>query len=443
MAKIIIKNGEVVSGRGVVKKDILIDGGKIAGVFERGKCKEKADEIDVKGKVVLPGVVDVHVHFRDPGEVYKEGFESGSRAAAAGGVTTVCDMPNNKPPVLTCKDLEAKRKLVSGRSYVDYGFYIGYDGKNIDEINRASNIPGVKVYCADSTGNMGVDGKALEELFEKVDKKKMLVFHAEDADCIRKKYDEYMSEFAGREADAPASIHSKIRDMECAAIMVKTLCELAKKHTRPIHICHVSTEEELDVIAEYKKYGVTCEVAPHHLTLCDDDYEYLGNYIKVNPPVRSRFEIFGLWKNLKAGVIDIVASDHAPHTKEEKDEPYVTAPAGVPGVEMLLPILLNTVNNEGMTLEEVAQLCCEKPAEIFGIMNKGKIAVGYDADIVIVDMDMEKEFKNGDVFSKCGWSPYSGSVFKGWPVMTFVGGEMIYKEGKIVSKPQGKEAVFA
>lgn len=440
MNQILLKNGEVVTDRGVQKVDILIGNGKIVNVAQGIHSKEKIEIVDCSGKTILPGLIDVHVHFRQPGEEYKENFETGSRAAASGGVTTVFDMPNNKPPILTVKDLEKKRALIKGKSYVNYGLYIACNGKNIDEVNSAKNVAGVKVYCA-GKDELSVSEKDLENIFKKMDKKKLLVFHAEDPKCIEQREKEYLVEFGGR--DVNPAIHSKIRAPECALSMVKKLCALVKKYPRPIHFCHVSTEAELEVIAEHKKYGVTCEVAPQYLVLSDSDYEYLGNFIKMNPPVRERLEVFGVWKNLKAGNVDVIASDHAPHERLEKSLEYLNVPSGVPGVETTLPIFLNSVNDEGLSIEEVVRMCCTRPAEIFGVRNKGKIEEGFDADLVVVDMEKDRELQDKDIVSKCGWSPYFGSTFKGWPVMTFVDGEMVFKDGESVGVKHGKEIEFS
>lgn len=447
MSKFILKNGQIVSSRGVLDADVLVENGKIIDVIKRGAADSgvelgsdsSVEEIDCAKKIILPGLIDAHVHFRMPGASYKEDWQTGSSAAASGGVTTVLDMPNNKPPIFSIAELEVKRKMISGRSFVNYGLYMGFNGENFREINKAEGIPGVKIYCAHSTGKIGVGSDHVEKAFTEIDRDKLLVFHAEDEECIEKHRAEVMAD--GDDVEPIA--HSRIRDPKCALKMVKRLCELAKDHNRPIHICHVSTEAEIDVINEYRGVGVTCEVAPHHLVLSEDDYDYLGNFIKVNPPVRSQVDVFGLWKCLKMGMIDIIATDHAPHTSEEKEVPYVQAPSGLPGVETLLPILLNTVNNDGMTLEEVVKLCCERPAEIFKLEGKGKIEKGFDADLVVVDMDMEKTLQNEDVFSKCGWSPYADSVFMGWPIMTFVDGQLVFESGKIVGNPLGNDVKFA
>lgn len=422
---------------GVFKADLLIVGDKIEGFYKPGDDVRADEIIDCSGKLILPGVIDAHVHFREPGQSYKEDWESGSRVALSGGVTTVFDMPNNDPPIVSVKALEAKRKLVNGRSYINYGFFIGYNGKNLQEVNAASGVPGVKLYMANSTGDMGVDF-GIEELFRGCNK--LVVVHAEDEKCIAENLKRYLAEFAGREID-PA-VHSKIRASSCAVLAVKQLCILAKKTGHKVHIAHVSTGSELEIIAEHKKFGVSCEVAPHHLLFCEDDYETKGNLIKMNPPVRSRVDLFALWKGLKFGEIDIIATDHAPHTIEEKSQDYLKVPSGVPGVGMMLPIMLNAVNDEGLEIPELVKLCCERPAEIFGVKGKGKLEEGYDADIVVVDMDIEKKIVREDVKDKCGWSPYEGSTFKGWPVMTFVGGELKYKDGKVLGKASGKEVKF-
>ncbi|MBL4694469.1 dihydroorotase [Candidatus Gracilibacteria bacterium] len=430
--KILLKNGEVVSSDGVEEVDVLIEDGKIVEILKRGEFEGEAEEIDCLGKMVLPGFIDAHVHFRDFEQAYKEDWTSGSRAAVAGGVTTVLDMPNNSPPIITFDDLENKRKHINGKTYCNYGLYMGANGSNIEDIKKVKNVPAVKIYCAHSTGKMGVSGSAIEQVFKETDKR--IVVHAEDEEIVSANTKKYLKE------NSDVHVHSKIRSVEAAVSEVKKVCALSDKYSNALHIAHVSTEAELEVIAQHD--GVTCEVAPHHLIISEDDYEYYGNYIRVNPPVRSRQEVFSLWKAVKMGMVDIIATDHATHTPEEKERPYNEAPSGIPEVETTLPIMMNMVNDEAFYIEEVVAMCCERPAKIFGIENKGKIEVGYDADIVVVDMEEERKLENENLFTKCGWSPYSGSSFKGWPVMTFVNGQMVFKDGKIVGKPQGQEAKF-
>ena len=437
MATILLRNGEVGCGLGVYDGDILIEGGKILKILDRGHRLKGDKEIDCKGKLILPGLIDAHVHFRGGKESYKEDFETGSMAAVAGGVTTVLDMPNNRPPILSKKDLDAKRKSVKGGAYCNYGFFIGFDGKNLKEISLVKNVAGVKVYMCNSTGEMGVGAKSVGKLFNKC--KQIIVVHAEDGKCIFENEKSYLHEFKGRQIDP--SVHSKIHSPKCASIAVKAVCELAKKSGKKVHIAHLSTEGELEIVNKYRKakVNVTCEVAPHHLVLSENDYEHLGNLIKINPPVRSNEDLFAMWKGIKFGEIDIIATDHAPHALVEKELDYVRAPAGVPELETLLPILLNVVNDEGLTVAEVVKLCCENPAKIFGLKGKGQIEEGFDADIVIVDMEKVKKVRGADFFTKCKWSPYEGMSFEGWPVMTFVGGQIVFKDGKIVGKKVGRE----
>jgi len=442
MAKIILKNGVVVSSAGISEKDVLIENGKIAKVADRGRLKSVKDakEILLNGKMILPGLIDAHVHFRTPGFEYKEDFTTGSKAALHSGVTTVLDMPNNDPPVKGEVALAKKRATIKGKSFVNYGLYVGYTGDNVEWINKAKNVAGVKVYMAHSTGKMGV--KNFEDVFKKCER--LIVVHAEDQKIISENEKKYLAEYVGREVN-PA-VHSRIHSVEAAAKSVELVCKLAEKYNKDLHIAHVSSEEEIEIINKYKKrakgYSITCEVAPHSLILSEDDYEFLGNLIKINPAVRERSEIFSVWKSLKFGEIDIIATDHAPHMLEEKKQSYIKAPSGVPELDTLLPILLNTVNDDGLLIEEVVKLCCERPAEIFGLNGKGWIREGFDADLVVLDMDKEFKVETKNLFTKCGWSPYEGSTFKGVAEMVYVGGELAYWKGKISKKPNGKEILF-
>jgi dihydroorotase len=433
MKDLLLKNGEIVNSLGVFRQDVLISNGKIVSVGEN--ISGDFEEIDCEGKIILPGLIDAHVHFREPGSSHKEDWTTGSMAAASGGVTTVFDMPNNSPAITTVERLNEKRKLIDGRTYINYGLFIGFDGDNVDEINKAKNIPGVKFYATHSTGDMGVN-HGVEELFEHSNK--LIVVHAEDEDIIK----ENTKKYVGDRTKIDMANHSKIRSAEAAKKSVQDLCKLVKETGHRMHVAHLSTEAELEIVEKYREYGVTCEVAPHHLLLSDEDYADKGALVKMNPPVRSRMDLFGLWKGIKFGQVDIIATDHAPHTLGEKKHEYCDCPSGVPEVETTLPILLNVVNDEGLSLEEVVKLCCERPAEIFGVQNKGKIEEGYDADLVVVDMDLEKKVENKNLFTKCGWSPYDGMSFKGWPVMTFVHGELVFKEGEFVGGKVGKEVEF-
>ncbi len=432
--KYVLKNAQIVSSEEVFSGDVLIGGGKIIEVGSE-IVSDDAEVIDCEGKYLLPGVIDGHVHFREPGQSEKEDWEHGSAAAVVGGVTTVLDMPNNQPPILTVADLAAKRDLVAGRSYVNYGFYIGYNGQNLEQVNAATNVPGVKFYAADSTGDMGVtDG--VDELFAHANK--LIVVHSEDGRVIKENFNQLTAGL--NEAELVPALHSEIRSVEAAAMMTRKVCGLAKQFQARLHVAHLSTAEELAILDEYP--DVSCEVAPHHLLFCVDDYEKYGSRIRMNPPVRSSEDVFALWKGIQNGQIDIIATDHAPHTLAEKEAVFAKVPSGVPSVEMMLPIMLNAVNDEAISISRLVEMCCERPTEIFGIRNKGFVREGFDADLVLVDLDLEKRFLVQDVHSKCGWSPYEGMNIKGWPVKTFVGGELVVDEGVVCGDKVGREACF-
>ncbi|MBU1151795.1 dihydroorotase [Patescibacteria group bacterium] len=427
MNNYLLKNGEIVlPGGEVVRRDLFLKDGKIGFSGE-----DDAEIIDCEGKIILPGIIDAHVHFRDPGHTNKEDFESGSRAAVVGGITTVLDMPNNEPAIVDQALLEMKRRLVVGRAYCNYGFYIGFNGKNFDEVEGSSAVA-VKVYVANSTGDMGVSNESLEELFKQTSK--LVVVHAEDEGIIEKNREKFKGE-------TDPSVHSKIRSVEAEVKALKFVCELAKKYEKRLHIAHLSSADGLKLVQNYRKW-VTCEVAPHHLFLTVDDYGVLKNRLKVNPPVRGHEDAFALWLGIKHQKIDMVATDHAPHTLEEKDLGYIYVPAGVPEVETLLPMFLNMVNDDGMSFGDLVRVLCEKPAEIFGLKGKGRIEEGMDGDVVVVDMELERKVGELGYLSKCGWSPYHGSLFKGWPVKVFVGGELVADDGKVVGEARGREIIF-
>lgn len=419
--------------------NILLDDDKIQGVYDFDDYPQSDIVIDCEGKLIFPGLIDVHVHMRDPGHTHKEDFETGSASAVAGGVTTVLDMPNNNPPILNSADLHAKRELIKNRAYCNYGFYIGFDGKNLDGI-ISSDAVAVKFFTSHSTGDMGVENtKAVENLFKY--SKKLIVVHAEDHATIKENFDLYFGSSADKEQNlGKPFLHSKIRSSEAASKAVRYVCELSKKFGSKLHIAHVSTEQELEVLKEYPQ--VTCEVSPHHLFLCDDDYSGSGNLLKINPPLRSRLDVFALWKAIKFGEIDIFATDHAPHTLEEKEQDYLSSPSGAPELDTFGPLLFNSVNDEGLTIEEIVKLCCETPAKIFNLKNKGKIEAGFDADLIVVDMDLEKKVERKNLFTKCGWSPYENMTLKGWPVKTFVNGKLVFEDGKLLGEKVGKECVY-
>ncbi|MBI4127275.1 dihydroorotase [Candidatus Peregrinibacteria bacterium] len=415
--KIVFESATFATPEGGTVSDLFTADGKIVNAFP----KSEADRIvDCRGKFLMPGVIDCHVHFREPGGEYKEDWNSGSRAAVIGGVTTVLDMPNTNPPTVSLEALEEKRKLVHGRSYVNYGFFFGVDGANFDGMASVRNVPGYKMYMGSSTGSLLADKPEVWEKAFRIAKSKNLpiVVHAEDE----------------------ASIKAGKRDCDCAMIAVDAALQLRKTIGNKLHIAHVSCAGELSLIQKNHNSDLTCEVCPHHLYFSIGDMH--DAYLKMYPPLRREEDLRALWEGIRSGAVNIIATDHAPHSLEEKAQALDTAPAGVPGVEFVLPLMLNEVNNKMLSFERLIELLCRHPAAIFGIKNKGRLEVGYDADLVLVDMTIEKTITRDMVLSKCGWSPYEGYKLKGWPVMTVVGGEVVCENREVLGGKLGRECDF-
>lgn len=418
MSQLVLKNGHVVLSESVINADVVIENGKIAEISKSGFSGKAKREIDCSGKHILPGCIDVHVHFREPGLTHKEDFSTGSVAALAGGVTTILDMPNTLPPTVTIEALRDKNDLAKEKCKCNFGFHFGVSEHHFNEIRKATREPNVhsfKAYVGESTGDMRVPYDLLEHVFEETPK--VITVHAEDHFFIK----ENEEKFKGSQ---DPSVHSLIRSEVCAEEAVKHVLHLAKKHDHKVHIAHVSTALELIVIRKFKNQNVTCEVTPHHLFLNIGEYEKQGNFVKTNPPLRTRSDQEALWAAIDDGTVDIIASDHAPHTFAEKDVTYSVAPSGVPGVETMLPLLLNEVNRGRLTINKVTDLLAKRPAEIFGFSGKGVIATGMDADFVICDMGLLKVIENDHLKTKCRWSPFNGWELKGWPVITICGGEV-------------------
>ncbi|MEK6984324.1 MAG: amidohydrolase family protein [Nanoarchaeota archaeon] len=385
----------------VLSKNILVKKGKISKITNK---EPKADKIiDAKNNFVLPGIIDCHVHFREPGLTHKEDFLTGSMAAAKGGITTFLDMPNTIPPTTKLAALEEKRKLAS-KSVVNFGLHFGATLDNISDIRMAKNIPAVKLYMDETTGGLKVeDIDALKEIFKA---SRLTVIHAED-------------------------------------LNVKNAVEIISKNniSNRIHVAHVSSKMEL-ISAKSNKIRdqVTVEATPHHLFMNENDIQVLGAFAEMKPRLKAEQDQEALWQGLKSGMIDVIATDHAPHTKEEKEK--ANYPFGVPGVETMLPLLLDAFNRNLITLPKIKQLCCENPAKIFKIKNKGFLKQGYDADLVIVDLDKRQAVRNEDLLTKCKWSPFEGRILKGWPVTTIVNGNVVYDNGEVFDV-KGKEVMFS
>ena len=356
-------------------------------------------------------------------------------AAAAGGVTTVFEMPNTNPATTTAELLQKKRGLMKKKAVVNYGFYMGATADNINEIKRAENIAGVKLYTGSSTGDLLVtDANAIRDIFSSG---KTIVVHAEDESLMQRNAEEHKNE-------NDAEVHAKIRSGEVEAKAVREAVEIAltAANLKRLHFTHISAKESIEIIREAKKkIRSSCDVTPHHLFLTQEELKKQGNFAKMNPALRSSEDVDALWKAINSGVVDCIATDHAPHKKKEKETDYMEAPSGVPGLETMLPLLLDAVNKKMLTLQQLVKLTSENPARLFGIKNKVNLAVGADADLVIVDMNMEKEVENKKLFTKCKWSPFAGWKLKGWPTTTIVNGNVVYNEGKI-NNVKGKEVEF-
>ena len=391
----ILRNCKILQGDKELIVDILIEDGKITKFGHN--IKHFGEEIDVNEKYVLPGLIDSHVHFRDFEQAHKEDWFSGSSAAAAGGITTVLDMPNNSPPIITIKQLEKKRMLAK-KSIVNYGFHFGSTVDNIEDIKKAKNIASVKIYMNMTTGKLLVeDDDALDRIFAAA---KMVSVHAE-GDVVKKAID------------------------------------LAKKHNTRLYLAHISQRAELDILEEEKTKNIFAEVTPHHLFLSEIDNK--DAFTKMIPALKSVLDNEALMKAIKTGLIDTVGTDHAPHTVGEKLEP--DPPAGVPGCETMLPLLLDAVNSGILTISLVQKLCCENPAKIFGIKNKGHIKPGYDADLVVVDMDFVKVVRDEELLTKPGWSPFDSRTLQGWPVLTIINGNIVF-DGDVHDVNKGREVEY-
>lgn len=435
MSEFALINGKVVTPERTFDATVFVKDGKIFDVAEGHVDTPDMEEIDVEGKYILPGAIDVHVHFRTPGGTEKEDWTHGSKSALAGGVTTVLDMPNTNPPTVSQQSLDEKRALVRDDALVNYGFYAGATKDNVTEVAAMQNIAGVKIYMGSSTGNLLVDDIDVVEKFM-TDTGHLLVLHAESEACINEHAAEY-------EGENDPRVHSRIRDPECAEQAVREALERAVKHQHRVHFAHVSTARELELFRKMKKEYITVEVTPHHLFLSTDDYVKYQNMIRVNPPIREAADRDALWQGIADGTVDMVATDHAPHLLEEKQRTYRQAPSGVPGVQTMIPLLLHAVHEGRLTLEKVVELTAANPAAKFGLARKGVIKAGADADLMVVDMNLSEKVDKHFLWTKCHWSPFEDRRLTGWPVMTFVNGTLMYEWRETFHDGHGKEVTYS
>jgi dihydroorotase len=420
-------------GRGV--RDIAIANGRIAAIGNL-KGAKSAETLDAIGLHILPGVIDSQVHFREPGLVHKEDLETGSRAAVAGGVTAVFEMPNTKPLTTSAEALAHKVSLARHRMFCDFAFFVGGTRENIADIpalEKLEGSAGMKVFMGSSTGDLLVDdGVSLDAIIAKISRRAS--FHAEDEARLKSRMDI-------RRTGDPSS-HPEWRDPEAALIATTRLVAMAEKYKKRVHVLHISTAEEMAFLKDHKDYA-SVEVTPHHLTLeAPDCYERLGAYAQMNPPVRDARHRQAIWAALQSGVVDVLGSDHAPHVREEKEHVYPDTHSGMTGVQTLVPIMLDHVNAGRLTLQRLVDLTSHGPQRLFGLRGKGRIAVGYDADLTIVDLKRRETIRNSWIESRCGWTPYDGVEVTGWPIGTFVRGHKVMWDGEILGPAKGEPAGF-
>jgi dihydroorotase len=421
---LVFKGGTVVNQAGEGLADIGVKDGRIAEIGSIGEGMA-GETIDASGLHLLPGVIDSQVHFREPGLEHKEDLETGSRSAVLGGVTAVFEMPNTRPPTTSAAALAAKVAAATGRMYCDFAFFVGATRDNVDdlaELERQPGAAGIKVFIGSSTGDLLVDDdETLARILATI--RRRAAFHSEDEARLRERVK------LQREGD-PSS-HSEWRDVGAALASTERLLRLAAAAGKRVHVLHVSTGEEMALLALHKDIA-SVEVTPQHLTLATPDaYEVLGTKAQMNPPLRDRYHRERLWWGLGQGVVDVLGSDHAPHTLEEKSKSYPATPSGMPGVQTLVPVMLDHVNAGRLSLARFVDLTSAGPQRVFGIAGKGRIAVGYDADLTIVDLKAERVIDNEWIGSKCGWTPFAGRRVRGWPVGTLVRGRLAMWEGEL------------
>ena len=430
-----IRNADVVLPGNVKRTDVSVINGVINAIGS--EIPEVGEVIDAEGLFLIPGIIDPQVHFREPGADHKEDLHSGSCAAAAGGVTSFLDMPNNNPPVTTIKLMAEKKQLAAEKSVVNYGFFIGATPDNLEELNAVENVCGIKIFMGASTGDLLVDDPDILEIIF-ANGKKLIAVHAEDESILQ----ENRKLMKGIN---DVRVHSRVRDESAALSATKLAVRLSLKYLRRLHILHLTTEEECDFLRTLpREHHISTEVCPQHLVLTSPEcYEHLGTKAQMNPPIRSKRHTVALWQALKDGIIDCIATDHAPHTLSEKNQPYGRSPSGMPGVETSLPLMLDRVNKDLCTLPEVVYWMSESPAKLYKMHGKGRIEVGQDADLALIDMSLKKKIINGELHTRVNWSPFDGVELQGWTVRTIVNGQTVFLNGEVNKSVRGKEIFFA
>jgi dihydroorotase len=432
---LILKGGTVVNHDGEGARDLAIRAGRFAAIGDLARAAA-GEVIDCRGLHLLPGVIDSHVHFREPGLAHKEDLETGSRGAVLGGVTAVFEMPNTNPNTTNAEALAEKVKRAHHRMHCDFAFYVGATRENIHELGELERLPGVaavKVFMGSSTGSLLVeDDDGVRDILKVI--RRRAAFHSEDEYRLRERMN--------LRVDGDPRSHPVWRDATAALMCTQRLIRLARETGKRVHVLHVTTKEEAAYLADHKDVA-TAEATPAHLTLAAPEcYERLGTLAQLNPPIRDAGHREGLWHGLAQGIIDSIGSDHSPHTREEKAKLYPASPSGMTGVQTLVPIMLDHVNAGRLSLLRFVDLTSTGPARLFGIATKGRIAVGYDADLTAVDLKRRETISDRWIASRAGWTPYDGLTVTGWPVGTLIRGHKVMWEGSLTAPAQGERVRF-
>jgi dihydroorotase len=432
---LILRGGACVLPWGVETTDVGVREGRIAALGDL-RLDKAANEVDCRGLHVLPGLIDAHVHLRDPGDPAVEDLSHGTKGALLGGLTAVFDMPNTAPSITDRERLDWKRGYLEGRAWVDVGLYVGASKKNIEELAALElqrNVCAVKVFAGSSTGDLLVEDDASLERVMRSGRRR-ICYHSEDEYRLQERKPQFKS-------GMPHRNHMVWRDVECAFLGTRRLMALARRTGRPAHILHVSTAEELDYLKDFRDVA-TVEVLLNHLTQTDEAYDRLGGYAVMNPPIRDERHLKAAWAAVADGTVDVVGSDHAPHSRAAKERPWPDCAAGLTGVQTIVPLMLDHVSAGRLSLSRLADLLCAGPARVYGVTGKGRLAAGYDADFTLVDMKKQRVIEESWIVSPCGWTPFAGHRCTGWPVMAILRGKVAMREDEVIGAPRGQGVAF-
>lgn len=435
MSSVLFRDARLVNEGKIIEGDLLVEDGRIVALGRVKTPESKFEEVHLKGKWLIPGIIDDQVHFREPGLTHKANIQTESAAAVAGGVTSFMEMPNTSPPALTKELLEEKYAVAAKTSHANYSFFMGASNDNLDEVLRTDirNVCGIKAFMGSSTGNMLVDNeKTLEQLFAQAPT--LIATHCEDEATVRENTAKFEAEYGSK---ATAALHPMIRSVEACYLSSSLAVSLARRYDTRLHILHISTAKETDLFRNdipLKDKLITSEVCVHHLSFDDRDYALLGNQIKCNPAIKTKEDRAALWQALLDDRLDIIATDHAPHTLDEKFRPYFEAPSGLPLIQHTLLMMLNAMQEGKISLERIVEKMCHAPAECFRLAERGYLREGYWADLVVIDPDTSITVSKENILYKCGWSPLEGRSFKGVIDQTWVNGVLAWGTGKLQNR---------